>query len=72
MECCHFSSDGKSLATGGHDRKVSLGFIWALCMADLNYCLPFHFIFSVANMNGGSFATVSIISIDPLDYRNTK
>lgn len=21
--CCHFSSDGKLLATGGHDKKVS-------------------------------------------------
>ena len=25
IECCHFSSDGKLLATGGHDRKVSFG-----------------------------------------------
>ncbi|KAB2618720.1 transcriptional corepressor LEUNIG-like [Pyrus ussuriensis x Pyrus communis] len=24
VECCHFSSDGKSLATGGHDRKAVL------------------------------------------------
>ncbi|KAI4335796.1 hypothetical protein L6164_014406 [Bauhinia variegata] len=24
IECCHFSSDGKLLATGGHDRKASL------------------------------------------------
>lgn len=23
VECCHFSSDGKLLATGGHDNKVS-------------------------------------------------
>lgn len=23
VECCHFSSDGKLLATGGFDRKVS-------------------------------------------------
>lgn len=22
VECCHFSADGKTLATGGHDRKV--------------------------------------------------
>ena len=22
VECCHFSSDGKLLATGGHDNKV--------------------------------------------------
>ena len=22
VECCHFSSDGKLLATGGHDKKV--------------------------------------------------
>jgi WD40 repeat protein len=22
--CCHFSSDGKLLATGGHDKKVSM------------------------------------------------
>lgn len=22
--CCHFSSDGKLLATGGHDKKVSI------------------------------------------------
>lgn len=26
VECCHFSSDGKLLATGGHDRKVSCCF----------------------------------------------
>lgn len=34
VECCHFSSDGKSLATGGHDRKVGLGrlnFSYGLC-----------------------------------------
>ncbi|CAN1822634.1 Transcriptional corepressor LEUNIG [Linum perenne] len=24
VECCHFSSDGKLLATGGHDKKVTL------------------------------------------------
>ncbi|KAL1289458.1 hypothetical protein HN51_057582 [Arachis hypogaea] len=24
VECCHFSSDGKLFATGGHDKKVSL------------------------------------------------
>nr|KYP55670.1 Transcriptional corepressor LEUNIG [Cajanus cajan] len=24
VECCHFSSDGKLLATGGHDKKASL------------------------------------------------
>lgn len=23
VECCHFSSDGKLLVTGGHDNKVS-------------------------------------------------
>lgn len=22
VNCCHFSSDGKLLATGGHDKKV--------------------------------------------------
>lgn len=22
--CCHFSSDGKLLASGGHDKKVSV------------------------------------------------
>lgn len=22
VECCHFSADGKLLATGGHDKKV--------------------------------------------------
>lgn len=22
VDCCHFSSDGKLLATGGHDKKV--------------------------------------------------
>lgn len=25
VECCHFSSDGKLLATGGSDKKVCLG-----------------------------------------------
>uniref|UniRef100_A0A2P2LFS8 Uncharacterized protein MANES_16G063800 n=1 Tax=Rhizophora mucronata TaxID=61149 RepID=A0A2P2LFS8_RHIMU len=24
VECCHFSSDGKLLATGGHDKKVTM------------------------------------------------
>lgn len=25
IECCNFSRDGKLLATGGHDRKVTFG-----------------------------------------------
>lgn len=25
--CCHFSSDGKLLASGGHDKKVKFNFI---------------------------------------------
>lgn len=27
VECCHFSSDGKLFATGGHDKKVGAGMI---------------------------------------------
>lgn len=27
VECCHFSADGKLLATGGHDKKVQADLI---------------------------------------------
>lgn len=27
VECCHFSADGKLLATGGHDKKVQCDLI---------------------------------------------
>lgn len=43
--CCHFSSDGKLLASGGHDKKVSLEVSkilpWqCLIVIDLLYLMP--------------------------------
>ncbi|KAK7388758.1 hypothetical protein VNO78_23585 [Psophocarpus tetragonolobus] len=39
LECCHFSSDGKLLATGGHDKKASL---WCTELFNLKSTLEEH------------------------------
>ncbi|TKY54922.1 Transcriptional corepressor LEUNIG [Spatholobus suberectus] len=39
VECCHFSSDGKLLATGGHDNKASL---WCTELFNLQITLEEH------------------------------
>ncbi|XP_027330121.1 transcriptional corepressor LEUNIG-like isoform X2 [Abrus precatorius] len=39
VECCHFSSDGKLLATGGHDNKASL---WCTELFNLKSTLQEH------------------------------
>ncbi|KAG4930215.1 hypothetical protein JHK86_047176 [Glycine max] len=39
VECCHFSSDGKLLATGGHDNKASL---WCTELFNLKSTLEEH------------------------------
>ncbi|CAI0629053.1 unnamed protein product [Linum tenue] len=39
VECCHFSSDGKLLATGGHDKKVTL---WGTESFTINSALEEH------------------------------
>lgn len=44
VTCCHFSSDGKVLATGGHDKKVSYNISVMLCFVfvlSLFYLSPF-------------------------------
>ena len=37
--CCHFSSDGKLLATGGHDKKVNMHVHTNVAIQSNGYCM---------------------------------
>jgi len=49
--CCHFSSDGKMLASSGHEKKVvgsyqSLKFVFRFLLASTSFQLSINFEFS--------------------------